>query len=157
VRNSAVKGIFSAAAALALTVGLVGCSTAGDEPTDKTSEAQPEAEVKASEALESYADAERAQADAYLKSNTDMYKDIEVVTTPPASVEFVYTYATQLDGEEVAGRFEEMSGDLQRATDTELIPAMQGYGVEGDPSVIFTYVNADGSEIWSKEFSSSEK
>ena len=67
---------------------------------------------------------------------------------------FVYTLETQVDAAATAEALE-ASLDAQASTFTEAVKEMQGQVEEENPSIVLRYLNADGTEIISKEYTAS--
>ena len=107
------------------------------------------------QALEKFVDSERGQIPAIMAANSGVYSDMKVESMEPGSVLYTYTYAAQTDAVAAASYFETMVPTIQTACDTVVFPAMRTAGIEGAISVGYTYLNADGSEIWKKSFESS--
>lgn len=154
----------------ALAVGLGGCSSSDDEkvstPVETTVEAEesatPTPEVEDEDVAEGDAASERASLDAYVEAEKAalesadpeqlaMYSDISIEGVDPGTVVFTYVYADALDAAATAAQLDTMAADLQEICDTQVFPAMTRMGVVS-PTVVYTYNNADGSEIWSQTF-----
>ncbi len=129
--------------------------TTSEEPTTEESSAseEPAADDNA-KALETYAGLEKAQLDAMDESLKDIYSDIKVETAPPGGMVFTYTYKDQTDAAAAVEYFEGQIETLQNLCDDQVFPAMEQTGVKGAKSITYTYLNADGSEIWTKKFDS---
>lgn len=154
----------------ALAVGLGACSSSDDEKVNTPVETSAEAEetVKATptpedeDVVEDDAASQRASLDAYVEAEKAalesadpeqlaMYADISIEGVDPGTVVFTYVYAEALDAAATAAQLDTMAADLQEVCDTQVFPAMTSMGVVS-PTVVYTYNNPDGSEIWSQTF-----
>ena len=107
------------------------------------------------DALEKYADAERSQLPSVMEANPGVFSDIQVEAIEPATIAFTFTYADVMDATATSSNLDGLAPDLQDACDTSVFPAMRSAGVEGDLQVSYTYLNNDGSEIWTRSFTES--
>jgi ABC-type glycerol-3-phosphate transport system substrate-binding protein len=146
------------ALAVAAALTLAGCgssdtdaATAPDPTVEQTVDtaAQPE---QASDELQAYVDAERAQLIALGDSLDAIYSDITIEAEPPSGVVFSYTYAEQVDPAVALPALTENAQTLPTLLETSVFPAMAQAGVEQPLSATYTYVNADGTELWSETF-----
>ena len=106
-------------------------------------------------AIESYVEAERSQLPAVMDANPGVFSDITVEAVGSDTAVFTYTYADVMDAGATASNLDDLAQTLQDGCDESVFPAMTGAGVEGEPHVTYTYLNSDGSEIWTKTFSPS--
>ena len=160
----------------ALAVGLSGCASSEDDQvvveTTSTSPAAeepaapaPEAETETDAAAESAVDgaSQREGLVAYVAAEQQaleqadqellaMYQDITVEAVDPGTVSFNYVFAEPLDVAVAAGQFDSTAADLQELCDTQVFPAMKSMGVTESPKVVYTYLNPDGTQIWSQTF-----
>lgn len=129
-------------------------SESSEPTTDETTETEEPATDDNAKALETYAGLEQAQLDQMDESLKDIYSDIKVETAPPGGMVFTYTYKDQTDAAAAVEYFEGQVETLQKLCDDQVFPAMEQTGVKGPKSITYTYLNSDGSEIWSKKFDS---
>lgn len=156
----------------ALAVGLGGCSSSDEEKvstpvettatTEESAKPTPSPEVEdedvaegddasARASLDAYVAAEKAALESADPADLAVYTDISIEGVDPGTVVFTYDYAEQLDAAATAAQLDTMAADLQDLCDTQVFPAMTRMGVVS-PTVVYTYNNADGSEIWSQTF-----
>lgn len=143
---------------LALAAGLVGCSSDSPEPSKGTQAAAttPAAEASApateepagdsAEALEVYVGKVQPLVESML-DGSETYSDLEVRAVPPSTMEYVYTFAEEADVKAAAKGLEEYVPTLQETADAQIFPEMEREGI-ASPRVAYTYLNPDGSEIW---------
>ncbi|WP_084038418.1 hypothetical protein [Demequina sp. NBRC 110053] len=158
------------AAALVAAVALAGCSspsdpeeavaptvdaaaaessTVPDETADTAPETDPAEESSPSEALEAYVQLERDQLEAMSESLDVLYSDITVTAVPPATVEYSYTFADEVDPEVFSQTQDATIETIETLVTSAVFPALEAAGVEGQKSAVYIYRNADGTEIWS--------
>jgi hypothetical protein len=152
------------------TLVLFGCSPASDSSDTRTpapsapestvaeapatTETEPAAGEDTSAALDAFVAEQQAYVPAILETNPGMYSDATITAIHPGTVEFSYTYAEALDPVAAAAGFEAMIPTLQTLCDTQVFGAMQAAGIT-DPSAVYTYLNPDGSTIWTHTFTMS--
>lgn len=134
-------------------------SAAVDEAPAEQDDAEQDndAEVDApasNDALQDYVDLELSQLDAMGDSLGDLYSDISVEAVPPNGIEYSYTYADQVDASFAEESLAGIEETLQQLLDTAVFPMMVQAGVEEPLSATYTYLNADGTELWSETFTS---
>lgn len=155
---------------LGLAAGLAGCAGSGDKSTPAPTTAvqspvatasapavtdQPSVAVSGvdqSAALDSYVAAAQASIPTIMKSSPGTYTQVQIVATQPDTVEFVYSYAKAVDPAAAAAYLETMIPTLQSASDSSMFPEMRNAGITVSPKVRFTYVNSDGTMLWSHVF-----
>lgn len=154
--STRVRGLVVAVVALAL----FGCapSTPSEKPSEDASAEKPSPSVSSVEepapdgtALDAYVAQEQANIPAIMEMTPGMYSAIAIEAAPPSTIVFRYVYAEQVDPVASAEYFDGMVPTLQTLCDTQVFPALQKAGVT-DPSAVYTYVNADGSEVWTHTF-----
>ena len=146
----------AAAAALVVLLTVAGCSPS--QPTGAGNGDSGQADSSQSEeskALETYVEGERKTLPDIMAASSGAYSDIIVESEPPAGVVFTYTFTEQTDPAAATDYFESIVPDLQDSVDSAVFPAMESYGVTGDLSVTYVYLNPDGSEVWSKTLTQS--
>ena len=168
-----VKSVTRAAVALmmlGLVSGLAGCAGSGDKSTPAPTTAlqspvatksapavteQPSAAasgVDQGAALDSYVAAAQASIPTIMDSSPGTYTQVQIVATQPDTVEFVYTYAKAVDPAAAATYLDTMIPTLQSASDSSMFPEMRHAGITVSPKVRFTYLNSDGTMLWSHLF-----
>lgn len=149
------RTILTATTTLALLAALAGCSLIPSQNGQSPSSSeQSEAPVDQSSALKDYADAERAQLPSVMEANPGVFSDIQVEAQEPSTVAFTYTYASVMDVAGTASSLDGLIPTIQDGCDKSVFPAMVNAGIE-DPQVTYTYLNSDGTEIWTHSFTQS--
>jgi hypothetical protein len=118
--------------------------------TEKPSEAA--SGVDQSAALDNYVAAAQASIPTIMDSSPGTYTQVQILATQPDTVEFVYTYAKAVDPSAAAAYLDTMIPTLQTASETSMFPEMKTAGITASPKVRFTYVNSDGTQLWSHVF-----
>lgn len=155
----------------ALAVGLAGCGSSDDDQKVSTSikpsataeestapeteaSAEPEVEDELSQraALDAYVEQERAALQATDPQLLETYSEITVEGVEPATIVFTYSFVDQIDTAAAVEQFEVVAAELQTVCDNQVFPAMESVGVTGSPQVTYTYLNADGTQIWTRTF-----
>ncbi|SNS46449.1 hypothetical protein SAMN06309944_0370 [Micrococcales bacterium KH10] len=103
---------------------------------------------ESSDVLDSYIATVQEQSKDMLDSMGGIYSDIEIRAVHPSTMEYVYTYAQQVPTAESRDGLMQQSDSLQGICDSAVYSEMERFGIS-DPSVKFTYLNADSSDIWS--------
>ncbi|PKQ25233.1 MAG: hypothetical protein CVT64_11055 [Actinobacteria bacterium HGW-Actinobacteria-4] len=152
-------------AAAVMAVGLAGCALARPQdeampaPVVASPDPAPSAVVEPAvdpiEALDGYVESERRMIPLIFEATGDLYSDIVIDPEYPSTVVFTYTYAEPLDPEEGAMYFDSAIPDFQSLCDSAVFPAMQRAGVAETVQVVYTYLNPDGSLIWTYRFTPS--
>jgi len=135
--------------AACLAVGFTACSSDDDGGAGASHSASANAQH---EALEKYADKERTALAAHDEFK-ETYSSIKVAVADPGTVEFTYTYAQQLDAAKVASYLDGKVATFQSTFDDDVAPAMEATGVKTGRKMVYTYLNADGTQIWTHSFS----
>lgn len=174
MKMTVTRGTTIVAMSLALSLALAGCTadTDTDAPAspsvtvDAATSAPAESPAATSEAAADPAGDQQAAMDAYivalnevapslLESFDGTYTSLAITGIGDNTVEYVYTYAIAADPAATTAGLEENIPMLQAYCDTAVFPEMESQGVTEDPRVIFTYLNPDGTLLWSHEFSRS--
>jgi hypothetical protein len=81
------------------------------------------------------------------------FSDAQVNALPPSTMEYRYVYAAAITANltDVEAYFDSMVPTLQTTVDTQVFPAMVKAGIQA-PRVTYTYVNPDGSVVWTHTF-----
>ncbi len=137
--SKVVRSVLAVFTAVAMAVGMAACSSGSSSAGGE-------------DALNEYVEAERSAIPEIMEQNAEVYTDVQIEPAPPSGVVFTYTYADQLDGPVVAEALDQYASDMEEGLDKDVFPAMRQYGIKGDLNVTFTYLNADGTEIWSKTY-----
>jgi hypothetical protein len=142
--------VASCAAVLALAFLLTGCGMATHETT--TAAVQPAATTDpASEALRKYIAAVQATIPTTMKTFGDLYSAFTITASGTSTMVYEYTFTRQVDAVAGVKAMKGMTPTLQTACDTQVFPEMKRAGINS-PRGKYSYVNADGSKIWSKTF-----
>jgi hypothetical protein len=161
-------GRHTAALALALTLtvgGLAGCGSSPSEPDEdaqaSSAAAAPtedggeqDAVTAQEEALDAYVKAAQPQIAKAMEAYDGTYADFSFTAIPPSTVEYSYTFAEPVDPNAAVETFDSSVATLQATVDSVIIPEMERAGIT-DPKVVYTYYDADGSELWTKTFEAS--
>lgn len=115
---------------------------------------QSDAEQRA--ALDRYVEAARTQIPAMLEANKESFADLRIESRSLDSTTCTMVVAGQTDPAAARGILDAMAPTLQTSFDTLTIPAMRAFGVQGTVHVTYVFVNADGSTIMEKTFTSSD-
>ncbi|WP_062380835.1 hypothetical protein [Demequina pelophila] len=145
------------AGAFTLTAALAGCSAGVAAPAAEVADAagSTSASAPADSALDAFVDAERASIPEILEGTPGTYAEVIVEARAPGSVDYTYVYAEAQDPELSQDYFDALVPTLQYLCDTHVFPRMADMGVQGVPEARYTYLNADGTELWSHSFSGS--
>lgn len=151
---------------LGAALALAGCSSGGsDAPEDGTAssgsavqeqapEQAPEEEVaEDSGALDAFVAEQQAAIPAVMDASPGTYSEVRIEGVAPSTIVFTYVYAEAVDAAAAAEYLDGMVETLQAACDSQVFPAMTDAGLTG-PQATYTYLNPDGSEIWTHTFTS---
>lgn len=132
-------------------------SPAPEESPTPTAEPSTETTEPADDpsALDRYVELEASQIPALMDQFKDVFSEITIVGEQPDTIVFTYTYLTQVDKELALQGIESQLASVTSQVETTVFPAMERMGVTPTQKVRFVYLNADGSEVWSHEFTSS--
>lgn len=122
------------------------------QPGSSSSAAQPGG-GDSTAALNKYVQAEAALAPRVLQEFDGLYSSLSVEAEGSDTAVYTYTYAEEQDKAAVAAEIKKQEADLRKTVEREVFPAMARSGVEPTQKVRFTYLNPDGSEIVTLEFS----
>jgi hypothetical protein len=150
-RNVLVRGT----AASLLVLILAGCSSLIPGLGSSNVDGSAQHSTAQDQALDKYVGLERAQISKILAATPGVYSDVRIEARHPDSILYTYTYAKQVDQAKAATYFDSMAPTFQKSMDSAVFPAMRKSGLHGVLYAIYTYINADGSLIWTKEFASS--
>lgn len=154
---------------LGAALALAGCSSGGsDSPAEVTGSSQssgataekPAKEEPAAEepqddgALDAFVAAQQSSIPAIMDATPGVYSEVAIEGTEPSTIVFSYVYAEAVDVPTAAAYLDTMVETLQAACDAQVFPAMEAVGIS-DPQAVYTYLNPDGSEIWSHTFAAS--
>ncbi|GGF13846.1 hypothetical protein [Subtercola lobariae] len=148
------------AAAVVVSVSLAGCAdlpaqvAAQIHPPGLSASADPNGSGQQT-ALDRFTAAAQTKIPSILASANGVFSAIDIASSPPDTIDYTYTYAKQIDPVAASQYFDGKSATLQASCDSDVFPAMKLAGITGTVHVVYTYVNADGSQIWSKDFTPS--
>lgn len=128
-------------------------ATAAQKPAKEKPVAQEPAadEPQGSGVLEAFVAAQQSSIPAILDAGAGVYSDAAIEAVAPSTIVFSYVYAEAVDVPTAAAYLDTMVETLQAACDAQVFPAMVAVGIS-DPQVVYTYLNPDGSEIWTHTF-----
>jgi hypothetical protein len=144
-----------------VSVVSAGC---GDEPT------QPEATAEQSEASDSSsstpddkpsptrdldkfaAQVERASKSMLGGSLKKLYSSFRIEPDPPSGLEYIYVFKQPVDVARARQAMKAQLPVLRASFRTQIAPGMKRHGFK-DPTATWTYLNPDGSEVFSRTFS----
>lgn len=150
---------------LGAALALAGCSSGGsDAPEDgaassaatvqKPEREAPEEDVaEDSGTLDAFVAEQQAAIPAVMDASPGTYSEVRIEGVAPSTVVFTYVYAEAVDATAAAEYLDGMVETLQAACDSQVFPAMTDAGLT-DPQATYTYLNPDGSEIWTHTFTS---
>lgn len=154
--------------ALGAALALAGCSSGGsDSPAagtgssassgttaEKPAKEEPAEEQPADGALDAFVAEQQASIPAVMEASPGVYAEVAIEAAAPSTIVFRYTYAEAVDVPTAAAYLDTMVDTLQGACDAQVFPAMEAAGVS-DPQAQYTYLNPDGSEVWTHTFATS--
>lgn len=139
-----------------LSLALAGCTSGSPAPgASAPTESATVASHGRSSALDAYVAAERSTIPAIMAANPGMYSDMSISGTYPSTVSFEYRFTDQLEATAAVEYLDSLAPTLQSACDTQVFPSMVSVGVMDSPRAVYTYLNADGSQLWSRTFEKS--
>jgi hypothetical protein len=142
----------SCAAILAPLVPFAGCGQAAHLSTPApTRSAEVTTPAPESKALQKYIAALQPSIPSAMKRFDDLYSDFTISAAEPSTMVYEYTFARQVDPAKGRKGLEGMVPTLKTLCDTQVFPEMKLAGIKS-PKVRYTYINADGSRLWSKTF-----
>jgi hypothetical protein len=142
------------------SVVLAGCSGATSGVTSETTQA--DGPVKHSDAsvrrepskadLDAYVSAGRRGLKSMLgPSLKKVYSTIQVEPVYPSGIKYVYVFRNQVDVAQAAKQLKTQAPVLKAAFHTQVASEMKRLGF-AHPSATWTYMNSDGSLIWTRTF-----
>ncbi len=140
------KRLGTALFVVSLVGALAGCSALGRDPD--TSAHSAAVTAKQREALDKYAEAQRAQVPRLMKAYGDIYSHADVKEVYPGTVELRYQFAKKLGSERALAFLKHQQPVLESLCKTDLLPSMEQAGVH-EPKADLIYLNGDGSTLWS--------
>ena len=129
-------------------------TTAASEAAEVTAEPSADAATQQA-AMDVYVAALEGVVPSQLEAFGDTYSAIDVRAIGNDTVEYIYTYSTPLDPAAVAAELDGQLDYLQSNCDSAVFPEMIANGIVVGPKVIFTYLNPDGSLLWTHMFEQS--
>ncbi|WP_062305512.1 hypothetical protein [Demequina subtropica] len=125
---------------------------AAEETTEPAVEDVADTGTSAAESLGTYISLVEDTVPSILESFGGVYDSLEVTGEAPGTVIYTYTFADEVDPALGAEGLDAMVSTLQELCDSVVFDEMALYDVTEDPTVVYTYLNPDGSEIWSHAF-----
>ncbi|MCA0294552.1 MAG: DUF4854 domain-containing protein [Actinobacteria bacterium] len=144
------------AATCTLALPLAACSSVTATPTTAATTATTKAadDSPSAKALEKYVAAVQAQIPELMKSFGDTYTDFTITADAPSTIVYEYTFTNKVNKSAAAKQLDGMKGTYQSTLDDQVFPEMEKAGIT-DPHARYTYLNPDGSKVWSHTFSKS--
>lgn len=139
--------------ALALTGCAPGALTSGTTHQTPAQQGQSKAQDRA---LDEIVASAQSQIPTIINTSNGTYSTITITAVHPDTVSYTYVYEKQLDPSKAGAYFETQMPAIQKVCDTQVFPAMKAAGVTSGQHAQYTYLNADGSQIWSHTFSPSD-
>ena len=154
-----VAAVLAATCALVLTAGCGSAPAQADSASHRrTAVATPEVDVPQTSpqeaALDAYVAAAQSQIPALLDSFDGTYSQITISGEHPDLIEFRYVYAQPVDPAAATELFDGMLDSFQSTLDDQVFPDMERAGITGSQRARYTYVNTDGTTIWTHTFES---
>jgi len=146
----------AAAAALLIALTLGGCSILSGVVTGRHTPSQTSAGHSESDALDRLVESAQSQIAGVKANSGDTYSDITITAVHPNTIVYTYTYSKQLDAGAAAAYFDTQAATIQQTCDTSVFPSMKEVGILSGQHATYTYLNPDGSLIWSRTFSASD-
>lgn len=149
--------LLTATALCSVSLLLGGC---GDEPTDTeaatgqsepstSSSSRPSAKSSPTRDLAEYVDqVERVSKSMFGGSMKKIYSSFRVEPDPPAGLEYIYVFKRPVDIPRARQALASQLPVLRASFRTQVAPEMTKQGFE-DPTATWTYLNPDGSEVYS--------
>lgn len=112
----------------------------------------PAQDGESSQALDDFVAAAQPQIPAIMDTSPGTYSEITITAVHPDTLEFTYRFAQPVDPAEAVPYFESMLPTFQSTAETDVFPSMSNAGVGPTQKVAYTYLNADGSTVWTHTF-----
>ncbi len=154
------KSLKVGALTAALVLGLTGCSSSGDTKDSGADTPGPDVVVvednsASAKALDEYVKLEQEMMAEQQDQFGDTFSDISITADYPSGIVYTYTYADEMDSAQTAAALDDLAEEaLVAALHDDVFPLMTEYGVDSPQTATFTYLNSDGSEIWSRTYTS---
>lgn len=171
--RSSTKTVLSTVFAGALLFGTAACSSDEEAKpatsSSSSSEAVSEPEAEKSETAEETAEETTEETAAIgemslqeivdlqneaiapqLESLKEIFSEVKILAKEPNGIIYSYQYAIDVPKDATADGIEAGEDQLSATADS-VFPSLEAAGI-ANPSITFTYLNSDGSEIWSKEY-----
>lgn len=145
------------AAACTLALPLAACSadTATPAVTTAATATTEGADTSASaKALDAYVGAVQEQIPSLMKGFGDTYTDFTITADAPSTIVYEYTFKNKVNVSAAAKQLDGMKGSYQSTLDDQVFPEMEKAGIT-DPKARYTYLNPNGSKVWSHTFKKS--
>lgn len=123
-----------------------------DSPSESTETESPDSSGPSNADLDAFV----AQGRQALKSmmSADLkktYSSIKIQPDYPSGITYVYVFRKSLDPDLAAKSLDKSASILQQTFKSSVGPALEAQGFE-NPTVTWTYLNPDGTTLWSKKF-----
>jgi len=105
------------------------------------------------EILNDYIERNRADIEGLMDSFAGVYDAITIKAVGDYGYELVYTFSEPIDPDLAAASFDLQEDLLRETAISQQIPELVSIGVTDNPTVVYTYLNPDGSVIWTRSFS----
>lgn len=79
------------------------------------------------------------------------YSDITITASGSDTMVYTFTYQEAVDVAVATEALDGQAASLQQAVDEQVFPAMTKVGIAA-PKVVYTYLNPDGTQVWSRTF-----
>ena len=103
--------------------------------------------------IDAYLEVAAATIPDRLEKDDPMYSDIVVEAPDEHSIEFIHTFSTRVNPERVEKFMDVQAVLTERDIQEQVFPEMRSYSVPSPLAVTYTYLNDDGSELWTRTFS----
>lgn len=120
-----------------------------EEPTEAP---EPAGSGSQAEILDAFVAEARAEVESQVDMFGGTYSDITLTAENGNTMVYTYTFTEAIDPALAADGFDSTSEMLKSAAQSLLIPSLQAVGVTDNPQVTYTYLNPDGSVIWTATY-----
>ena len=127
--------------------------TAEQSETSESSSSTPSMESSTNPDLDAYVEqAEQVSRSMLGDSIKKLYKEFRIEPDPPSGIEYVYVFKKPVDVDQARQGMQSQVSVLRASFRSQIAPEMEQRGFE-DPTATWTYLNPDGSEVFSQKFS----
>lgn len=144
------KKVIAAAFAGMMITGAAACSSDSSttSPSDNTSSSASEQTNE--DILKGIVDVEKIALDVEKEAKKAEFSDMQVAAKEPNGIVYTYTFANKVDKATETAKIEAAEADLKSKTDV-INSQLTKIGIK-DPFVSVTYLNSDGTDVWSKTY-----